>query len=109
MKITIIIIVIIIKITNSKKKKRQTTIANIARESSMIISPIQNFTAEIKRRSLSVIPKCGINAITTTTWAHISFECKIIPTKCRYFHQKIKTKIYTWEHLGSSNNSWETI
>ena len=49
---------------NEQQEERQTTIANIARESSMIISQIQGSTPEIDP---SVIPKCGINAITTTT------------------------------------------
>ncbi|CAF3424964.1 unnamed protein product [Rotaria sp. Silwood2] len=81
----------------SNNEERQTTIANIARESSMIISPIKSSTPEIKEKSPSVIPKNGIRA-TTTTSTHTSFECKIIPIECRYFFKKLKQK-YTFENI----------
>ncbi|CAF3335412.1 unnamed protein product [Rotaria sp. Silwood2] len=82
----------------SNNEERQTTIANIARESSMIISPIKSSTPEIKERSPSFIPKNGIRATTTTTTIHTSFECKIIPIECRYFFKKLKQK-YTFENI----------
>ncbi|CAF4419158.1 unnamed protein product, partial [Rotaria magnacalcarata] len=81
----------------SNNEERQITIANIARESSMIISPIKSSTPEIKEKSPSVIPKNGIK-VTTTTTTDISFECKIIPIECRYFFKNLKQK-YTFENI----------
>ncbi|CAF1544035.1 unnamed protein product, partial [Rotaria sp. Silwood1] len=64
----------------------QAPIANVARESSMIISPLQSSTPEPLIRSPSVIPK---NAITT---AHIAFDFAIMPIECRYHFKRMRQR-----------------
>ncbi|CAF4324798.1 unnamed protein product [Rotaria sp. Silwood2] len=74
------------KKNENEHQEIQAHIAHVARDSSMIISPLQNSTPEVIIRSPSVIPK---NAITT---AHIAFDFAIIPIECRYHFKRMRQK-----------------
>ncbi|CAF2129470.1 unnamed protein product [Rotaria magnacalcarata] len=90
--------------------ERQSTIANVARESSMTISPLHSSTPEQQMRSPSVIPKNVITAITTTT--NIAFDFSIIPIECRYHFKQMRQKC-TFEtiknHQEYLENKYKTL
>ena len=87
---------------NREQHERQTMSVNIDKESSMVISPIQNSTPEPMIKSPSVIPKNGI-AVTTT---HMSFEYSVIPIECRYHFKRMKQKC-TFEVIRAHQNFLE--
>ena len=68
-------------IKNRGEREKQSTITNVAGESSMIVSPIKSSTPEITVESPPIILKQGIK--TTTTSTHMVFDCRVIPIESR--------------------------
>ncbi|CAF3794493.1 unnamed protein product [Rotaria sordida] len=76
----------------NRNEIRQTTIINIDKDSSMIISPIKSSTPEPRiRSSPSVIPKDSIARMPK------KFEFIIMPIECRYYFKRTKQRYHKRE------------
>ncbi|CAF0946678.1 unnamed protein product [Rotaria sordida] len=91
----------------NRNEIRQTTIINIDKDSSMIISPIKSSTPEPRiRSSPSVIPKDSIARMPK------KFEFIIMPIECRYYFKRTKQRctIETIkEHQNFLENKYEEL
>ena len=90
-------------IENRGEREKQSTTTNVARESSMIISPIRSSTPELMTKSPSVILK---HDIKTTTSTHMTFDCRVIPIETRYFFKRTKQRC-TFENIEAHQKSLE--
>lgn len=88
--------------------KAARVIADIVKEPSMIISPIQNSTPNVQKNSPSVIPKNDKNEIT----ANKTYNFPIIPIECRYYFKHLRQKC-TFEtirtHQYFLQNKYESL
>ena len=90
-------------IENREEREKQSTTTNVARESSMIISPIRSSTPELTIKSPSVVQK---HDIKTTTSTHMTFDCRVIPIETRYFFKRTKQRC-TFENIEAHLKSLE--